>query len=236
MVGGEVGVSEQVSDSADRPKKRRGRPPKGEGPVPYKELDRLLVFGEMTQGTDGRPSVRYPSYRELAERFGVANSLIATYAKKHNVQNRRKLAEANIERDATNKLAELRANIEAFTRDDELRVIDRYLEGFDAALKDGRVCFTSPTDLDKMLRLKHFLQGGADSRQEVRGELGLADLQERYRRSREEVDAFEAGIVDTSGETVPPPEDFSGTADHEVITPAVDADTGANASDVEAER
>ena len=59
--------------------RRGGRPRKSEGPrVPYEELDRILVFGEVVPCEDGNgTTVVYPSYRELAERYGVSNSVIA---------------------------------------------------------------------------------------------------------------------------------------------------------------
>ena len=80
--------------------RRGGRPRKSEGPRdPYEELDRILVFGEVVPCEDGNgTTVVYPSYRELAERYGVSNSVIAEYAKTHNVQRRRREAQARARR------------------------------------------------------------------------------------------------------------------------------------------
>jgi len=106
---------------------RGGRPRKGEGPrVPYEDLDRILVFGEVVPCEDGNgTTVYYPSYRQLAERYGVSNSVIAEYAKSHNVQRRRKEAQARIQVKAEQKLVEMRAKAIAVSKDDELRIIDR---------------------------------------------------------------------------------------------------------------
>lgn len=214
-----AGGAEQPAAGAKAPKRRKmGRRPKSER-VDYDEVDKLLVFGELVQKGDGRPTVHYPSYRDIASRFDVAMSLIAAYSKRHNCLNRRELAKDKIESDATSKLAELRANIEAYTRDDELRVIDRYLEGFERALADGRVRFDSPSDLDKVLRLKKFLQGGADSRQEVHASFTLSQLQERHQQAvvaAQAVTVAETG-VDEPAAALPPPDDISSAPPSVVI-------------------
>jgi hypothetical protein len=65
---------------------------------------------------------------------------------------------------------------------DALRIIDSYLAGFEKALAEGRVRFDNPGDFNTMLRLKEFIQGGADSRQEIHAALSLEELQARHRR------------------------------------------------------
>lgn len=183
----------------DEPR-RGGRPRKSEGPrVPYEELDRILVFGEVVPCEDGNgTTVVYPSYRELAERYGVSNSVIAEYAKTHNAQRRRREAQARIKAKAENKLVELRAAAIALSKDDELRIIDGYLSGFEKALGEGRVRFDNPADFNTMVRLKEFVMGNADSRQEIHAALSLESLQARHRQAMRvaEVSPAERGEVD----------------------------------------
>ncbi len=180
--------------------RRGGRPRKSEGPrVPYEELDRILVFGEVVPCEDGNgTTVVYPSYRELAERYGVSNSVIAEYAKTHNVQRRRREAQARIQAKAENKLVEMRATAIALSKDDELRIIDGYLSGFEKALGEGRVRFDNPADFNTMVRLKEFVMGNADSRQEIHAALSLESLQARHRQVMRVADASpaERGEVD----------------------------------------
>jgi hypothetical protein len=180
--------------------RRGGRPRKSEGPrVPYEEVDRILVFGEVVPCEDGNgTTVVYPSYRELAERYGVSNSVIAEYAKTHNVQRRRREAQARIQAKAENKLVEMRATAIALSKDDELRIIDGYLSGFEKALGEGRVRFDNPADFNTMVRLKEFVMGNADSRQEIHAALSLESLQARHRQVMRVADASSAerGEVD----------------------------------------
>ena len=74
-----------------KPLKKLGRPTKAEGPrLPHAEVDKLLVEGEEVPTTRGRVKRRFPSLRELAERFGVAHSAVAKYAQQHDCLGRRK--------------------------------------------------------------------------------------------------------------------------------------------------
>lgn len=186
----------------ERDRSRGGRPRKSEGPrVPYEEVDRLLVFGEVVPCEDGNgTTVEYPSYRELADRYGVSNSVIADYAKTHNVQRRRREAQARVQAKAEHKLVELRANAIALSKDDELRIIDGYIAGFEKAIAEGRVRFDNPADFNTMVRLKEFVMGNADSRQEIHAALSLDSLQARHRTMIRTVDASpaERGEVDAA--------------------------------------
>jgi len=186
-------------DDSESSGRKTGRPKKADGPrVPYDELDRVLVFGEVVQTDEGGTSVVYPSYRDLAQRYGVAHSLVAQYARKHDCLRRRKDAKVRVAVKAEQKIIEMRATAIALSKDDALRMIDTYLVGFEKALSEGRVRFDNPTDFNTMLRLKEFILGGADSRQEIHAALSLEDIQSRHQRmlrSAREASAEERGEV-----------------------------------------
>ncbi|HEU4406779.1 MAG TPA: hypothetical protein VFS43_16045 [Polyangiaceae bacterium] len=151
--------------------------------MPWDEVDRLLVFGESVPCADGAgQALRYPSYRELGERYGCTSSVISDYSTKHNCMRRRAENEARTKAKADQKLVELRATALAYAKDDEVRIIDTYLAGFEKALAEGRVRFDNPSDFNTMVRLKEFILGGADSRQEVTATLSLESLQARHRQ------------------------------------------------------
>ena len=183
-----------------------GRPKKGDPPrVPYTELDKLLVHGEEVACEDGESkTVVFPSYRELGRRFGVSNSLIAAYSKKHNCLQRRALAHQRTIAQVDQKVVQARAKAIAKTREDKLRMVDQALDGFDQALAEGRIRFDSLTDFNTVVRLKVFLEGGPDSRSEVHAALSLADIQERHRRM---LKAMERSTPAERGEVVREPDE-----------------------------
>jgi hypothetical protein len=170
----------------------------------------LLVYGEVVE-CEGGSTVKYPSYRELGERYGVAHSLIAQYSKKHDCRNRREKAKARIAAQADQKLVEMRANAIALSKDDELRIIDSYLAGFEKALVEDRVRYDSPGDFNTMVRLKEFVQGGADSRQEIHAAISLEDIQARHQRMMRASGEFSAA---ERGEVGPMLIAESGEGDH----------------------
>lgn len=183
------------------PAKKTGRPNKVDGPrVPYQEVDRSLVFGEMVGDADGsNPILVFPSYRELADRYGVSHSVIAEYSKNHNCMRRREQAQARVEARTDEKLIELRATAYAMSKDDCLRIIDGYIGEFEKAMAGGRVRVENPTDFNTMVRLKEFIQGGADSRQEIHAALSLDGLQARHKQMLQGVEittAAERGDIE----------------------------------------
>ena len=93
---GRHSITRPMSEDPLNSDRKSGRPRKGKAPrVPYEELDRILVFGEVVECEGGEgTTVQFPSYRTLAARFGVSHSLIAQYAKKHNCMRRREEAKS----------------------------------------------------------------------------------------------------------------------------------------------
>jgi len=179
----EIRAAPATSEPAPASKRDPGRPRKGDVPdIPYDELDRLLVFGETQQLADGSSSRKYPSHRELGERFGVVPSVIASYAKHHNCMHRREEAASRVALQVEQRMVEAHAAVLSVRKEDALRIIDRFLMQFEQALADGRVRSDNPTDFNTMLRLKELIQGGADSRKQIQVTLSLDKLQERYAR------------------------------------------------------
>jgi len=187
-----------VTEKSTNLPKKNGRPAKGDGPkVNYDELDRMLVLGELVNPPDGgEPAVVYPSYRELAKRYGVCHSVVADYAKKHDCLRRRDRARERLLAKTEEKLLELRAEAIAFSKEDAIATIDEYLITFREAVSQRRVRVDSPSDFNIMLRLKEFIMGGADSRQEIHAALSLEELQARH---REMLKAVEAASEDERG-------------------------------------
>jgi hypothetical protein len=207
-VGTEVPKSRTVPapppEQHKAPRRPRGRPRKAEAPrLPYEEIDKLLVFGEVTTLPNGSTTTSYPSHRELARRYGVSVNVISNYAQRHNCKRRREEAQARIAAQADQKLIELRATAIAVSKDETVRMIDGYLREFNRALTEGRVRFDDPTDFNTMVRLKEFILGGADSRRELHTAISLESLQARHARmlrEMREATAAEEGLVDVHAE------------------------------------
>ena len=166
--------------------RKPGRPRDGDSPrVPWHDVDRLLVFGEtVADDAKGPGSIRYPSFREIGERFGVSKSLIGKYAAKHNCLKRREENRAREQIQYEQRVVKKRAEARALSTDDAVRIIDDYLHRFEEALEEGRVRFDNAGDFNTMLRLKEFVQGRADSRQEIQGMLTLEEIQARHANAR----------------------------------------------------
>lgn len=180
-----------------------GRPRKADPPrVAYHELDRILVMGEVVDDGQGHgPKTVYPSYRDLAARYGVSHSVIATYAKHHRCLERRESALRRVESRVEDKLIAARSASIADTQAKLVRSAEQFFESFDAAMKEGRVRCDSVTDFNTMARLRMYLDGGPDARSEVRTTISLEELQVRYERAmRAEAEATPAmrGIVPRS--------------------------------------
>jgi hypothetical protein len=221
-----------MSDT-ETPKGAGGRPRKADPPrIDYQLLDKMLVFGEVVPTADGAgTSVVFPTYRDLAQRFGVVVSVIADYARTRNCQKRRAEASARIEAKTDAKLVELRAESVAVAKADALNIIDRYLVEFGKAVQEGRVRADSVTDFNSMVRLKEFLSGGADSRQEIQGGITLEALQFRHRemlRVTDDATDAECGVVESGRmKALPSAEEDVGGSD----PPTRDIEDGAAATE-----
>ena len=163
--------------------RKQGRPRKGKAPfVSWQEVDRLLVFGEkVVDEASGHEDIQYPSFRQVAERFGVSKSLIGQYAAKHNCMKRREENQAREQIQFEQELVKKRAKARALSTEDELRIIDDYIRGFEKAVEEGSVRYDNLADFNTMVRLKEFKLGRADSRQEVHGLISLEEIQARHK-------------------------------------------------------
>jgi hypothetical protein len=93
----------------------------------------------------------------------------------------------------------MRAEAVAIGKEEVVAMIDTYLLKFKQALQEGRVRSDNPTDVNTLVRLKEFVMGGADSRQDLRAVLSLESLQQRYARamrSQQEATPEQTGYVE----------------------------------------
>ncbi len=188
----------------------RGRPRRADPPrFPADDVDRLLVHGETVRSEEsGREVVIFPSHTELARRFGVARSTIGTYAARHRCMERRQEAIERTRAATTKTIVEGRSQRAALSIEEMIGVCDRYILAFAEALEEGRVRCDTPADLNTIMRLRMFLEGGADSRQEIAHGITLEALQRIHQES------IQAEVLppstDGAGESDPPRAAFEG--------------------------
>lgn len=169
----------------EKNKRGPGRPPRQNGPLfPVDEVDRLLVHGEPGEPEDGgMECIRYPTCRELADRYGVSRQAISNFSQKHNCLARRRVAKERARKLSDEKMAHKRADVLAYQRDEQITLIDRYLERFEESLDEDRVRADNVSDFNTMCRLRAYLMGDAESRHEVHS--GMPTLEELQRRHKE---------------------------------------------------
>jgi hypothetical protein len=184
-----------ISAPAKRPP---GRPKIGQGPViPWLEVDALIVQGEAITGA-GPGERRYPSLRELAQRFGVSQTRIWQYTQKHKCFERRKEMSLRTQARTDQILAEKVAGERAIATTDLVRIVDQYLLGFEKELRDGHVKTDSAADFDRLARLRELLVGGVDSRTELTGTLTLEAIQQRHRQLRDQAAGMTPALTGTA--------------------------------------
>jgi hypothetical protein len=200
----EIPYSRPVNDPETKPAspRPRGRPCRADAPiVPWAEVDRLLVFGEKVKDeATGREMLVYPSFMVLATRYGVSKSRIGQYATAAKCLRRREDARLRVQARYEQKVIERQAEARALGTEDVVKIIDGYIEGFREAIDEKKVRFDSPSDLDRLVRLKELMLGNVDSRHELQGGLTLDAIQERHKRLRAQVDGLTPELTGGSSE------------------------------------
>jgi AcrR family transcriptional regulator len=187
------------------PKPGVGGPLRHSEPPRYsvEELDRLLVFGEPYANPDGTVSVRYPTNKEIAERLGIAERTVTQHWRKQHCSRRRTEARARIAARVEEKLIEQTAEQIVVSRERTIQVVDKFLSRFEMALDDGTARTDLPADFERLVRLKEFLLGNAESRTAVEQTLSLDMVQRQHAQvlqDQDEASAAEMGLViDTTG-------------------------------------
>jgi hypothetical protein len=128
-------------------------------------------------------NIRYPGIRELAERYGVTAGVISEFSKHRNCFRRRREAQARTLARADEKSIEMRAATLAVTKTETTAIIDAFLRQFERNLVEQRVRADSPADFNTLVRLKEFVEGGPDSRQEINTTISLEVLQAKHREA-----------------------------------------------------
>jgi DNA-binding transcriptional MerR regulator len=168
--------------------------------APWDDIETLFVVGErITDPETGRLQTKYPSIRDIANRYGVPRSTIQAFVAKNNCLARRKDAAEHRRKTYAEAVSRYRAKHSAkavgLSLDEEIEIIDRYLLAFSDALEGNLVDASNPADFNIMIRLKRFLTGGPDARTEVHQILSLENLREKHKQEQDRAGAMNPRVT-----------------------------------------
>ena len=136
------------------------------------------VTGEtVDRRADGSFVRQFPTVEELAEKYALDVAVI---------QSARQFGRWDRHRDrfvevAAEERTSMRVRVKEVTAARAIAIIDRWIVQFSTQLEAGNVKVNSVGDFNTLLRLRAFLNGGADSRAEVGLKVSLEELQKRHR-------------------------------------------------------
>lgn len=173
--------AEEGGQAPKGPQRGRGRPRgRFDASIDWPAIEELVVYGEDAGKDDlGFPLPRhFPSFRELSSRFGVSHSMIHRKSQAERWVERRELWDATYKQELT----VARAKASALDTASQLAIIDEWLLLFQANIKAGTMRADSVNDLDKLMRLKKFMEGEAESSTKTEHVFSLQVLQDRHAR------------------------------------------------------
>ena len=149
--------------------------------VDWEAVENEYVWGEtLSQRPDGSYVRKYPTFKQLGKKFGVAPSVVHYYAKRGNWADRRLSAIKQTKEEFDSELAKSRARGTL----NVIETLDLWIEKFSQALQANKVDTSTVADLNTVARLRNFLMGGGDSRQETKVEITLEMLHQRHQQNR----------------------------------------------------
>jgi hypothetical protein len=211
----EAPEAEEPSASAGRARGRSGV--RNDPTIDWEAIENAYVWGDtLGQREDGSYVRKYPTFKQLGEKFKVSGSLVHYYAKKQKWLDRRLAVQAKTKQELDEALVKSRV-LETVNASS---VLDVWLRKFRDNVNDGKVPAVSITDLNTVVRLQKFLAGEGDTRTEMHVHLTLDALHARHA-------AMRARVGDASGEVageLPPGEDPAITGDVPEVSVGADED------------
>lgn len=182
------------------PVRKTGRP-RGASTIPWREVYKALVYGEdaVDEVTQETRHV-YPSYSEMARRVGCSASAVSLWCRRNRIMDRREEAKKKTlekkSKDVLLKVAEEsgKKNSAKLSTHDAISIIEAFIARFAKSIKEGSVRSDNANDLNILFRLKEFMEGKADSRVEVHGQIGLVAIQSSHKDWRQVACARQAGV------------------------------------------
>lgn len=174
-------------------------------PEDMQTLERLLVYGIRDSNASGGLGWKYPTYEEIGAKLGMSKGYISQIVRKNNIVARREAVRRERARIINPSGQDIDAilddpsNMSGLTADQAVRVANNYIAKFGQALAENKVDVTNPIHFERMVRLRSFLKGDADSRRETKVVISMEDLQAAYSKNRERaISSVSSGILEES--------------------------------------
>ena len=197
-------------DAAEIEPRKPGRPRRGHG-VPWEEIEQIFIFGEPYTGQDGVPYVRYPTMKELGDRFNVNPRTISRRVHDGGWLERRQHVKGRQDELIGEALLRERVERQVDARADATEVCELLIAQVKGAVQEGRFTVNSPRELDTIVRLFLKLSGEADKVHQHQHDHvhDLSTLQSRFADARRRHNRLpsEFGTAGRRGEMPPLPID-----------------------------
>lgn len=169
------------------------------------EIERLLVYGEKVPDASGEMVWRYLTQREVAERIGCHLTTVNKISQVRGLINRQLEVQKQRLDQAVDEIVGKDSPHSSLPVETRLAIVDRWIFRFARSLEQGSVDTTQPIDFERMLRLRAFLEGSAESTKHVKHTYTIENLTDRYGKLRAKEQVIDAvlGGMDPVGAEVP---------------------------------
>jgi hypothetical protein len=131
------------------------------------QLERLLIEGDVVSDEHGNEKRVFLTGQAIATRLGISKAWVSKYAQTRKCYERRAAWKKAVQDKAREKLAMKEGNRIAFDLDHQLALCDGILVKYQQAIEERGVGNVTAADINAMIRLRHFIEGNADSRVET---------------------------------------------------------------------
>lgn len=162
--------------------------------VDWDVIEQEYIGGFIAKDSKGKYERRWPTFRDLEERHGIAASTINYQSTRRNWVERRAEFQKELQKNFDAVLAKSRG-----TRLDEAaKMLDTFVAKFAAAIKKDAIPRASIADLERALKLQQWIASEQKAATTGAAAVGLSELQRRHRevvRFVEALDPAECGVI-----------------------------------------
>lgn len=169
----------------------RGKRKKGELAIDWRILEREYITGTIEEDPkSGHLRRRYPSIRDLAKRHSLGVPIVTYHCRKGNWLPRREKFVLQMREELEEELAKARG-VDAGV---VVSMLNTFIRKFGIAIKEDAIARGTINDLERALRLRHWVKQESDALNQPQTTLSLDALQARHREFREQAQALDPAL------------------------------------------